>query len=374
MIQALKKGFMLATLIVLSSCDKGGSSNNKQVQITSPQGRVQGQDAANFCDLSGTSITCYSKNSSGQVCNSTAKSYSDTTTLCQSLVQIKNEMYNTVNVCDVSSSVNVVNNQYNCSITGGQQNASLNPINPSFPSMTDPNMKTIKCDFEAYRNNQNGGWSIMNQVYQTPKTTAIMTFDGRYGQNFNLRNYFIFDIGNFGTLNMNFVPAGNKGTADTMTISSKGFRNQNGDKMNMSQSGFAGQAIELETISSDGKIKLNVSCAGQQPSQFKKNVTKKSFSKFVCRGTSSLYGSRRENIEIALPYDSSLLSNEVSLAENLKAQVTEDVLGQDNARITFTADGVCSDMKLVSSAYLKTMTKLNATDGYTTLDLTCGPQ
>lgn len=356
---------LFAVVSAVSSCNKGGDGggNGGAQQATvpnisgTPTGNIYAQgDQNTYCNFSGGTLICYGRNYQSAVCNTTAVTYSDVATMCTQLNQL--QAMGLANQCNVSMAAMQAYSTYCLNQNG-------TAVTPT-PTTNDPNFKTIRCEFEAYRVSQ-GRW--LRREARTPKMTATMSFDGRMSQTIDLRSkFFGFDIGNFGRTTMKFTPAGVKGTSDTITITNEGL-----DKsLNLSQSGFAGQAVTLDATSDDSTMKMTVSCVGQS-SNFRKNVAGKIFTQYVCRGKASLYGSRMENIEASFPYNATLASSELNLAENLIATVVGDS-GGDNARITFTANGVGSNISLQTSAYLKTQSQLTGTDGFTTLDLKCGPQ
>jgi len=358
-----KSLLLVAAIISFSSCDKGGGGGGGQQAnvptVPGPLGNVYAQgDQNTYCNFANGALICYSRNFQGNQCATNTLNYTDIPTMCNQLNQLQN--LGLGNQCNVSMAVMQAYNTYCLNQNGGST------VTPNVGQSTDPNFKTIQCEFEAYRVSQ-GRW--LRQESRTPKLTTTLSFDGRTSQAIDLRSRFLgFDIGNFGRTTMNYKPAGIKGTADTITITNQGL-----DKsLNLSQSGFAGQAVTLDVMSEDGNMKMTVSCAGQS-SSFRKNVAAKAFTQYVCRGKSSLYGSRLETIEAVFPYNAALLNSELNLAENLTATVTGDT-GTDNARITFTAHGIGSSVSLQSSAYLKTKTELTGTDGFTTLNLSCYPQ
>lgn len=370
--QALSKSLILATFVVLSACDKGGGGESKKeaAVIPGPQGRVQAQSNPNtYCDFNNTtgSMICYAVNPANvsQSCNTGTQPYSSLQTLCQNIIQLQRSMQ-----CNVQEAINLVYHQQNCAAYLTNQQSGLNgiPQNNGLPQNTDVNFKSVQCEFEAYRISQ-GRW--IRREIRTPKLTAQISFDGRMRQDMDLRSKFLgFDIGNFGRTKMTYMPAGIKGTADTLTISNQGLN----ETMTLSQSGFAGQPVKMDLMSDDGQMKLSVSCAGQAGVQFKKNSVNKAYTSYVCRGSSSLYGSHREQIEVSFPFDSSLVNTELAIADNLTAVVTGDSTGTDTARITFSAIGVGTDISLITSANLKATSVLKASDGLTNVDLTCGPQ
>lgn len=361
-----KSLLLVATVLSFSACNKGGGDGGggqQQAQVPTvpgPLGNVYAQNDQNtYCNFANGTLICYSRNFQGNQCNTNALTYTDIPTMCNQLNQLQS--LGLGQQCNVSMAVLQAYNSYCLGQNGG-----TGTVTPNLPASTDPNFKTVQCEFEAFRVSQ-GRW--LRREARTPKMTAMMTFDGRVAQSFDLRRQFFgFDIGHFGRTTMTYKPAGVKGTADTITISNEGL-----DKtLKFSQSGFAGQAVSLNATNEEGNMNLMVTCQGQS-STFKKNVAVKAFTQYVCRGKASLYGSRLEAIEASFPYNQSLLNSDLNLAENLTASITGDT-GSDNARITFTAHGVGFNVSLQSSAYLKTTTQLSGTDGYTTLNLTCGPQ
>ncbi len=360
--QTLSTGFLVATFIILAACDKGGGSDNKkEAVVPGPQGRVQVQNNPGvYCDFtnnSGTgSMICHNQSQSN--CNSGTQTYTDIKTLCSQITQIRSNSSN----CYVDEVLTLISTQQNCASFVNQQQQ-LNPIG-SVNQNNDFNVKTVKCEFEAMRSRGFGSY--------IPKTSISIPVDGRMKQVVDLRTKFLFfDIGSFGNTQMTFMPAGIKGNADMITISNQGL---NEKAMSLSQSGFAGQQVTLDVMSDDGEMKLSVKCGGQVGSQFKKNAVNKVYTKYTCRGTSSLYGSRREPVEMAFPFDTNLFTSELPLAQNLSATVTGDTAGSDSARITFIAYGVGQNLSMTTSSNLKSVSILKASDDLTNLDLTCGPE
>lgn len=361
---AFTRGLLLVAAVVsFTSCNKdGGGGGGQQANVPTvpgPQGNIYAlNDQSTYCSFTNGSLICYARNSQGNQCSTNTLTYTDIPTMCNQLNQLQS--LGLGNQCNVSLAVMQAYNQYCLNQNGGTVNPSLS----NMPTITGPH---ITCEFEAYRSSQ-GRW--LRKESRTPKLTAYLGLASTSSAaSFDLRNKFLgFDIGNFGRTTMSYKPAGIKGTADTITISNKGLDGS----LALTQSGFAGQSVSMDVMSDDGNMKMTVSCIGQGAT-FRKNVAAKAFTQYVCRGKASLYGSRMENIEAVFPYNSSLLNSELNLAENLTATVTGDT-GSDNALITFTAQGIGSGVSLQTSTYLKTNSELTGTDGYTTLNLKCGPQ
>jgi hypothetical protein len=368
--QPLSKVIVLATMIVLSACDKGGGDggNNQPAptavaQVPGPQGRVMAQNDQNtFCDFNNGSFICYSRTwaAGNPQCSTPARTYTDTVTLCQQLQQLQQT---DMSSCNVFGAFSNILTQYNC--------ANVAPLVTAPPVLTgsDVNMKTVQCEMEAFRQSKGGFFRINNPG---GTLSATMTFDSRVKQVIDLRRKFIIDWGNLGNVRMTFTPAGIKGVADTITLSNQGLRGVH-SLLTISQSGYAGEEVRLEAASDDGSMKFSLSCKGTTP--FRKNIVNKTFTKYVCRGNSRLDGfGRGEKVEFSAPYSSGLANSEVALAEGLTATFTNDGSGADNARITITALGMGENVSLLSSAYLKTTSQLNATEGVNSVNLTCGPQ
>lgn len=356
-----KSLLLVAAVVSFSSCSKdGGGGGNQQANVPTvpgPLGNIYAQnDQSTYCNFANGNLICYSRNFQGNQCTTNPLTYTDIPTMCNQLTQLQN--LGLSNQCNVSLAVMQAYNQYCLNQNNG------GTVSPTTPTITGPH---ITCEFEAYRSSQ-GRW--FRKESRTPKVTAYLGLANTTSSaSFDLRNKFLgFDIGQFGRTTMSYKPAGIKGTADTITISNQGLDGS----LSLSQSGFAGQSVSMDVMSDDGNMKLVVSCIGQGTT-FRKNVAAKAFTQYVCRGKASLYGSRMENIEAVFPYNASLLNSELNLAENLTATVTGDS-GSDNARITFTAQGIGSGLSLQTSSYLKTNSELTGTDGYTTLNLKCGPQ
>lgn len=374
--QALKKSFLILTVVGLSACDKGGGDGKKDANIPGPQGQIrafndnQTGNMGNYCQVGGGNITCYSQNQlagpygQGQQCQTSTLTYSDIPSLCQQVYQLQTQQCAPLMVLQriiQENCQNISQQQYPQPTIPGQ-------VNPSISNMPlDPNYKTIQCEFEAYRVRQ-GRW--VRHEARTPKITTTVTIDSRVKQEIDLRSRFLaFDIGNFGRTSMIYAPAGIKGTSDRITLVNKGLS----DMITLSQSGFAGSEVRLDAQSDDGQVRMNIACSGK--SIFKKNAPAKAPTKFVCTGKSFLSGAGGEDpIQVSLPYSSSLTDEDIVLAEGLTAKITGDSSGSDNARITLTAIGVGLDLSVVSSAYMKTSTALKASDGVNSVDVTCAPQ
>lgn len=364
-----KSLLLVATVLSFSACNKGGGDGGggqQQAQVPTvpgPLGNVYAQNDQNtYCTFTNGALVCYQVRQGMSTCSTNTMNYTDIPTMCSHLQQLQNSggTYNP-NGCQIYSAVTQALTQY----CANQNNGGGTVMPNTNINLTGPH---ILCDFEAYATSQ-GRW--LRRETRIPKLTAgFGLLSSTSSASFNLNSSFL-GIGPFGNTTLSYKPAilGKKGTADTITLSNQGLL---GKGSGLTQSGFAGQTVSMEVMSDDGNMKMVVSCSGQGAT-FKKNVAVKAFTQYVCRGKASLYGSRLETIEASFPYNQSLLNSELNLAENLTASITGDT-GSDNARITFTAHGVGFNVSLQSSAYLKTTTQLSGTDGYTTLNLTCGPQ
>lgn len=363
------KSIMFAALVVITGCGDKGGSDNKQAQVPGIQGRVNAVgDANTYCDLTGTTVICYSRDVMGAVCNTStdtttmSRTYSDNITLCNVITHMQNEFSS----CNVSQALSAAYTQYNC--VNLVQQGGLTPVNPGFPSTGDASLKTVQCELEAYRYVRR--WWGTTQI-GTPKITAQIAFTSSFGQEFDLRRHFpLFDFGKFGTTRLVYIPAGAISSADSLKVVNEGF---SGRASVYSQVGYAGQPVSMDVLSDDGTEKLSVSCAGQSTS-FRKNTLGRVPTFYRCVGTSSLYGSRREKIDVSFPYNAGLMNTELPIGSNLVATVIGDTGGLDNARISFTARGVATQSSMISSSYLKANSILRATDGLTNVDLKCGPQ
>ncbi len=376
--QALKYSFLLATVLIVSACDKGGGGSNdsapKQAVVPTvpgPQGQVfanQQNDPNTYCNynnVTGT-VICSARNQFGNgTCNTSSQTYTDINTLCQRLQVLQNESV----TCNARQAIQITYDQNNCQSILSQLNGG--GFNQNIPNQqVDSNFKTVQCKFEASRiaNGKFLGIRTSKEI-ATPSLTTLISFDSRRTQTFDLRSRFLgFDIGNFGRTTMIYAPSGVRNVSDTLTLSNSGLNKA----LNLSQSGFAGENVSMDVMSDDGNMKLTVSCKGQ--SQFRKNVAGKIPTQFVCSGTSRLDGGYKNEINISLPYNSNLTNSPIELADGLSAVITGDSNNGDNAQITFTAQGVSTNTSLVSSAYVKTATELHATDGLTEVNLKCGPQ
>lgn len=360
---ALTKSILLASVALLSSCDKGGSDNKTAQVPTSVRIQAQG-NGSQFCDVSGSQITCYGLNSVNAQCNSGTQNFSDNVHLCQQMQTLMNSSMGSA--CNTASAAQTVYSQYNCNTLLSQNQGGLTPPINSGTTPDNSTLRTVECEFEAYRSGNSG---FFNRQVGTGHLTGQFNFDGRLPQTFNLRSKFLgLDAGAFGVTKLIYTPSTIQGSSDTITLSNQGLNKQ----LQASQSGFAGQNVSLDMQSDDGSMRLTVSCTGK--TGFRKNIKPKAYTQYVCRGESSLYGSKREKVQVSFPYNSTLIGSELRIAENLTATVTGDQSGADDARITFTATGVGSSVSLISNAYLKTKSVLKATDNYTNIDLTCAPE
>lgn len=377
----------------LAACNKNSDDSKGPAAVPVAPERVFAKsfngtlDQSNYCDISGSGsgqklLVCYSPqnnfnpinqipNQSGSTaCASNSIQFTDVN-LCSTLQQVLNQ--NQLQ-CGIQAMRSLY--QQRC-LTNGIPNQPMNPgfpqpVVPNFPqpslpgnNPSNPDFRVINCDFEASRTIQGQSFE---RTYNTGHLTSSVTVDSRMFQTINLRNLFLgFDIGSFGKTEMIYTPAGLKGSADTIKVANNGLN----ETIVMSQSGFAGEEVKLEAQSDDGAMRLMVSCKGQ--GKFKKNTTTTIFSKLNCKGTSNL-GSRKEQVNLSLPYNTNLLGHEISLAENLVLKVTGDGSAQqDNARMTLTATNVAVDLTVQTSAYLKTAGQLKIDDGYTAVDVTCAP-
>ena len=379
-----KSSQLIVCLAFLSLAACNGSSDSKKSPAVVPLApervnaldRFGAVDQSNYCDISTPSagnktVVCYSPqgNQYGQPINQ------PNAALCAGVTI----SYADANMCSALQQVLQSNSQrcgqFALQYLYQQKCANVNSVQPGpTPGLTpgpsqplDSNFKAIQCEFEAARTVQ---YRFFGRTYEEVKNTGhlttMVTIDSRIRQSVDLRGLFLgIDLGSFGTTKMTFSPATLSGGAESITISNSGL---NGNTA-ASQSGFAGEEVRLETQNDDGTLRLMVSCKGT--SIFKKPIVK-SFSKLTCKGSSNL-GSRKEIINVSLPYGGNLLQNEITLAENLVMTVTGDTANKDNARITLMATGVDTDLTVKTSAYLKTSAQLKVDDGYSSVDVTCIP-
>ncbi len=377
--QALAKGLIFASFVALSACNKGGDSGGggQQVaQVPGPQGQIASAVPNSYCNFNGGVAGCTSV-INGTTCTTNSITYTSIETLCSQINSIQS-----VTTTNAACNPAIVMNNITDVITKVYSQycaTSTTPFPGSTTGVAGPNSKTISCSFQAYRteDTENRGGFFKRFLNNGSANTGLLTgefhLDGTTPSSIVLNGQF-FNMGNFGKTVLQYAPSMLRGTADTITLSNNGL---NG-RLNTSQSGFAGQAVKLDVLNEDGSMKLSVSCSGEK-SLFRKNIVGKAFTRYVCRGKSSLHYSSSENIDVAFPYDASLMNSELNLGEGLTASITGDSAGKDDAMITITARGVdiVGDQSLTtvqSSAYLKAQSVLQSSGTGTNVNLKCGPE
>lgn len=337
----------------LSACDNGKS--DKKDVVASPAGITQGRvsvlnDPNNYCDIGPTSITC---NQYGQQCVQPF-TYSDLTTMCQNVQSALNSFSTTCG----QMGLNAVLAQRCAGVVQTYPGQSGFPQTPIAQQPLDPNFREIQCEFEAYRYNQRKYFSSHSGT-GLMKTSILI--DGRISQSLDLRSSFLgFDIGKFGKTKLIFTPANLKGSADTITLSTTGLDGE----IKMVQSGFAGSEVRIEAQNDSGSLRLMVACKGL--GNFKRVASAKTATHYVCKGKSDL-GYKNEDIEIALPYNASLIGTETELAEGLTMSIQDE-------RVQLTAAGVASDITVQTSAFLKEKIQLTINDAMSDVNVTCQPK
>lgn len=179
----------------------------------------------------------------------------------------------------------------------------------------DTIFKTIQCEFEGNRVKSRKYFSSSINI---PRTVSLILLDGRYETSIDLRTKFLgLDIGKFGKISMQFVPAvKTKSGTDTIILIDDGI-NKN---LRMSQSGFAGQMTKLEAH--DDGMYVTVSCKGT--SQFKSAAPSTSKTNLVCRGKSSTAVTAEEQVDISIPLNSIVAGEEFTISEAVSAKLDTD--------------------------------------------------
>ena len=351
----LSKILIAVAMLSLVACD-GGKDDKKEVLATPagiPQGRVTVLgDQNNFCDIGPSSITCTQY---GQQCVQPF-TYTNLATMCQNV----QAALNSFTTCG-QAGLNAVLTQRCAGVvqnSPGQSGFPQNQLQPIVQQPLDPNFREIQCEFEAYRYNQ-------RKYFSTQSGTGLMKtsllVDGRISQSLDLRSSFLgFDIGQFGITKLNYSPANLKGSADTITLSTTGL---NGE-IKIVQSGFAGNEVRIDAQNDSGSMRLMVACKGL--GNFKRIASAKSVTQYVCTGKSDL-GYKNEDIEIALPYNSSISGTETELADGLTMTIQDE-------RVQLTAAGVASDVTVQTSAFLKEKVQLTIKDLGSDVNVTCSPK
>lgn len=349
--------FIAVAMLTLVGCDNGKSDKKDVVAAPAgiPQGRVTVQNDQNsFCDIGPTSLTC---SQYGRQCVQPI-TYTDLTTMCQNVQTALNSFSTTCG----QMGLNAVLAQRCSGVVQNYPGQPGYPQNPIAQQPLDPNFREIQCEFEAYRFSQH---KILFANFSSQNGTGLMKtsllIDGRIAQSLDLRSSFLgIDIGRFGRTKFTFTPANLKGSADTITLSTTGL---NGE-IKMVQSGFAGNEVRIEAQNESGSSRLMVACKGV--GNFKRVASAKTATQYVCTGKSDL-GYKNEDIEIALPYNASLIGTETELAEGLTMSIQDD-------RVQLTAAGVASDVTVQTSAFLKEKLQLTIKDTMSDVNLTCLPK
>ena len=252
----------------------------------------------------------------------------------------------------------------------GPANPGANPPSGSTPGnqgQVDSIMKTIQCEFEGQRNSSSHFFSTNTSI---PKTVALISLDSRIENPIDLRTKFLgLDIGKFGKISMQFVPAARtKSKTDTIILIDEGL-NKN---MRMSQSGFAGQAVKLEA-EGDGMF-VSITCKGT--SQFKSGITTASKTNLFCHGSSNTPLSQEKQINVTIPLSSIQAGQEFTISETVSAKL-------DSAATTITFMGsldpdyspiVTATASLKSAATFRIMDIAKEQNSLAEIKITCSIQ
>ena len=247
---------------------------------------------------------------------------------------------------------------------GGNNPGGNNPGGDNIGSQPVSSIRSFQCEFEGSRSKTRKYFSSSINI---PKTVSLITLDGLYETKIDLRTKFLgFDIGKFGKISMQFVPAAKtKSGTDTIILIDDGV-NKN---MRMSQSGFAGQMTRLEA-QEDG-MNVSVSCKGTSP--FKSGTAHTGKTNLVCKGRSSTAVTAEELVNVSIPLNSIKAGEEFVISEAVSAKL-------DAAATTITYSGsldpeygamVTSTASLKSSA---TFRLIDTTTSATEINITCGIQ
>lgn len=220
-------------------------------------------------------------------------------------------------------------------------------VNPSQnPLPVDSNIKSFMCEFEGQRDKLGKHWNSIPM----PKTTSLITVNG--GQRVYLRNSFLgFDLGNFGTIYMQYVPADRaKSGADTLNIVNQGLTKA----QNMAQSGFAGEQVKL--MAQAERLFVSISCKGTTP--FKGAVESTGKTKLVCNAKSKTAASEEDKI-LEKPLNSILAGESFEITPEVSARL-------DSKATTITYEASLLDSKVsqsvTSSASLKSSSIFSIAD------------
>lgn len=248
---------------------------------------------------------------------------------------------------------------------GGTNPGGTNPGgNIGGPSQVDSIIKTFQCEFEGRRNKSSKFFSSNISI---PKTISLITLDGQYEANIDLRTkFFGLDIGKFGKISMQYVPAAKtKSGTDTVILIDNGV-NKN---IRMSQSGFAGQRTQLEA-NEDGMF-VTVSCKGT--SQFRSSNVNTGKTNLVCKGRSSTVVTPEEQVNVIIPLNSLQAGQEFVISEAVSAKL-------DAGATTITFSGSLDPeygAMITSTASLKSSATFRIVDTSASsneINITCGIQ
>lgn len=343
-------------MLTFVGCDNGKSDKKEVVAAPAgiPQGRVTAQNDQNsFCDIGPTSMTCTDR---GNQCTPQF-SYTDLATMCHGV----QSALKSFSITCGQIGLNAVLAQRCGGVLPNTPGQPGFPHNPISQQPLGPNFHEIKCEFDTYRSVQH---KVLFLDFPSQTGTGLiqttLLIDRQNSILFDLRNIFGIDIGKFGLTQLTFTPANLKGSADTITLSNKGL---NGE-IKMVQSGFAGNEVRIEAQDDSGSLRLMVACKGL--GNFKRVASAKTATQYVCKGKSDL-GYKNEEIEIALPYNASLIGTETELAEGLTMSIQDE-------QVQLTAAGVGGDVTVQTSAFLKEKLQLTINDALSDVNVTCSPK
>lgn len=247
-----------------------------------------------------------------------------------------------------------------------------NPQNPTIPDQQfNDVLRSFQCEVEGNVQKQRKFLGIrFNTSVNIGRTTTLFSLDARSQTQVDLRRKFLgIDIGKFGVISMEYVPANaTKSGNDTIVLKNVGL---NGN-MRMSQSGFGGQPVTMEALG-DGMY-LRISCKGT--SQFKSGTSHTSKTNLACRGKSVTVAGGTEEIEFLRPLNSLLADEEFEISSAVTGK-----LDRSQSAITFRANidadyapAVVSSVSLKSPATFKTSDGKNEEGSLTSVAVTCNIQ
>lgn len=253
----------------------------------------------------------------------------------------------------------------------GQDLPGNNPIqNPTNPQLNDT-LRSFQCEVEGQVQKQRKFLGIkFDTSVNIGKTTTLFHLDARAQTQVDLRRKFLgIDIGKFGVISMDYVPANaTKSGTDTIVLRNVGL---NGN-MRMSQSGFGGQLVKLEALG-EGMF-LTISCRGT--SQFKSGTSHTSKTNLACRGKSTTVYGGTEEIEFLRPLNSLLPDEEFEISSAVSGK-----LDRSQSNITFRANidqeyapAIVSTVSLKSPATFKTSDGKTEQQSVTSVSVTCNIQ